>query len=250
MIPMDLHTHTVASGHGTCQTIADLARAARQKGMSVLGISDHGPATPGSCRESYFRSLKIAPGKRAGIKLLYGAEANILDESGRLDLCSETMAGLDYVIASLHSQTFSPADSAKNRSQFSAADLTETERNTQALLSAMKNPYVRIIGHPDDVNFPIDACRVVQAAIENHVILEVNEASLSPQGYRGDTKNNMSALLTLCLRYRHPILLSSDSHGSLGIGEASRSLALVREIGFPYELILNYLPPERFLQFR
>ena len=70
---MDLHTHSVASGHGTTQTIAELAKTACARGIHVLGISDHGPATPGSCRESYFRSLKTAPHKRCGITILYGA---------------------------------------------------------------------------------------------------------------------------------------------------------------------------------
>ena len=105
-LPMDLHIHTVASGHGSMDTITDLAKAGAKRHMLCLGISDHGPATPGSCEEPYFRSLKMAPQKRAGIRLLYGVEANILDENGRLDLRTDTLKGLDYCIASIHPKSF------------------------------------------------------------------------------------------------------------------------------------------------
>ena len=106
MLPIDIHTHTVASGHGTTDTIADLAKGAYKKGMTLLGVSDHGPATPGSCKESYFRSLKSAPHSRAGIPVLYGAEANILNENGALDLPDSILENLDFCIASIHPQSF------------------------------------------------------------------------------------------------------------------------------------------------
>lgn len=48
-----------------------------------------------------------------------------------------------------------------------------------------------LIAHPDDANYPVDAISLVQGAVENKVILEVNEASLSPAGYRGNARPNM-----------------------------------------------------------
>ena len=45
MYVCDMHTHSIASGHGTSRTIADMAKAAAAKGIQVLGITDHGPAT-------------------------------------------------------------------------------------------------------------------------------------------------------------------------------------------------------------
>ena len=41
----DIHTHSIASGHGTTCTISDMAKAASKKGLKLLGISDHGPGT-------------------------------------------------------------------------------------------------------------------------------------------------------------------------------------------------------------
>ena len=55
----DIHTHSIASGHGTTCTISDMAKAASQKGLKLLGITDHGPATlakPDLFAQEAFRS--------------------------------------------------------------------------------------------------------------------------------------------------------------------------------------------------
>ena len=36
----DIHTHSIASGHGTTCTISDMAKAASRKGLKLLGITD------------------------------------------------------------------------------------------------------------------------------------------------------------------------------------------------------------------
>ena len=41
----DIHTHSIASGHGTICTVSDMAKAASRRGLKLLGITDHGPAT-------------------------------------------------------------------------------------------------------------------------------------------------------------------------------------------------------------
>ncbi len=87
----DIHTHSIASGHGTCATMTDMAKAANAAGLKMLGISDHGPKTLGGGRISYFRSLAFAQPKRLGVRMLYGAEVNILDQEGKLDLDDEIL---------------------------------------------------------------------------------------------------------------------------------------------------------------
>ncbi len=57
----DIHTHSIASGHGTNCTISDMAKEAGRKGLKLLGISDHGPGTLVSGTSSYFRSLPFCP---------------------------------------------------------------------------------------------------------------------------------------------------------------------------------------------
>ena len=44
---MDMHTHTIASGHAY-NTIYEMARWAASKGVALLGITDHGPRMEGT----------------------------------------------------------------------------------------------------------------------------------------------------------------------------------------------------------
>ena len=83
---IDLHTHSLSSGHGSMDTITDMAKAASKKGIQILGVSEHGPATVGSAKPSYFRSLRLAGRNRCGSTILYGAELNIIDTYGDVDL--------------------------------------------------------------------------------------------------------------------------------------------------------------------
>ena len=47
---LDLHTHTLASGHAY-GTIRENALAAHEKGLAGLGVSEHAPGMPGTFRE-------------------------------------------------------------------------------------------------------------------------------------------------------------------------------------------------------
>ena len=82
---LDLHTHTIASGHAY-STLQEMAKAASDKGLQILGITEHAPSLPGACNPIYFRNLHIIPREMYGVRLLLGAELNILDTTGRLDL--------------------------------------------------------------------------------------------------------------------------------------------------------------------
>jgi putative hydrolase len=221
---IDLHTHTIASGHGSTDTIIDLAKSAKSRGITTLGISDHGPCIAGSAKPSYFRGLSFAPKEHFGVHMLYGVEVDILDNKGRLDLNDEILARLDYVIASMHS--------------LSRASGTLNE-NTTAYIHAIQNPYVKFLGHPDDTEFPVDYRAVILAARNNGVALEINNASLSPDGYRGDTQKNARTILELCMHFKNPIILGSDSHGKEHVGDFTYAKKLIDEVGFPNELILN-----------
>ena len=75
----DVHTHSIASGHGTTCTVSDMAKAASKKGLKLLGITDHGPGTLAAGTSSYFRSLSYSPKKRFEIELLFGVELMLMD---------------------------------------------------------------------------------------------------------------------------------------------------------------------------
>ena len=91
-----------------------MVKAAKARNLKMLGISDHGPATLGGGRVSYFRNLRYAQRERLGIQMLYGAEANIINRKGNLDLGDDILKGLDYVIASMHQPTIKPGTAEEN----------------------------------------------------------------------------------------------------------------------------------------
>ncbi len=220
----DWHIHSIASGHGTLDSVTDIAREAAKRGMKLIGISDHGPATLGGTALSYFRNLPLCEPRRFGVEIRYGAEANILNGNGTLDIPDEILEKLDYCIVSMH------------RPIYKSGTVPE---NTNAHIRAMAHPKVKIIGHCDDGRFPVDYDELVRASVTLGVTPELNNVSLSPDSYRLDCRANATRLLEACAKYNCPILLSSDSHGRKHIGEVAYAMELIKEIGFPLTLIKN-----------
>lgn len=224
MFEFDPHTHSVASGHAGTSTVTDIAKQAKEMHLNMVGITDHGPATMHSARTAYFRNLAYAPKKRCGIDILYGVELNILDYAGTVDLEDEILEQLDYAIVSMHTPNLKPGS---------------MEENTFAYVNAMRHPKVKIVGHPDDVKYAVDYEALVVAAGHFGVALEINNSSLSPEGYRGDTRENVRAILKMCSKYERPVVLSSDSHGHKNVGDFTYAVKMLEEMHFPERLVLN-----------
>ena len=220
---LDLHTHTVASGHAYC-SLREMAKAASEKGLEVLGITEHAPSMPGTCHKFYFNNLKVVPREMYGIQLLLGSEVNILDAQGTVDLGQHTLSSMDVVIASLHTPCMKPASKLEN---------------TEAYLNVMKNPYVNIIGHPDDGRYEIDYEALVQGAKEYGKVLELNNHSMDPECTRENAVENDTVMLELCKKYQVPVVMDSDAHFDLLIGEFDLARDLLEKLDFPEELVLN-----------
>lgn len=220
---MDLHTHTVASGHAY-NTIYEMARSACEKGLKLLGIADHGPAMPGSSDAIYFSNFKMLPRELYGVKMMFGCELNIMDHDGTVDLPEHILEKLDYAVASIHGIGY-PAGTVS--------------QNTRAYLKALENPYVQIIGHPDDSGFPADYETLVHAAREHHKLLEVNSTSLGPKSVRSGGRENYLVMLDWCKRLGQPIIIDSDAHCEVDVGNHARAIQLLEEVGFPEALIVN-----------
>lgn len=220
---LDLHTHTVASGHAY-NTLYEMAKSAADKGLLLFGSSDHAPRMPGSCHDFYFSNLQVVPRTLFGIRILLGCELNILDYEGNVDLRPDILPTLDYAIASIHMPCYQNGTAAQN---------------TAAYVGAMKNPYVRIIGHPDDGRFPVDHDTLAAAAKEHRVLLEVNSSSLSPDSFRKGARENYVKLLERCRHYGTSIIIDSDAHVEADVGNHQAAQELLTQISFPQELIVN-----------
>lgn len=220
---LDSHTHTLASGHAY-STIHEMITAAEKKKLSLLAITEHAPEMPGSCHRIYFDNLRVIPRKYGDITVLFGAELNILNRKGEIDLPEKTLEQLDVVIASIHPPCYSENNS---------------EAHMEAYLNVMKNPYVNIIGHPDDGRYPLDYEILVKAAREHHKLLEVNSSSLAPTSYRVNARENYVEMLEYCRKYEVPVVIDSDAHIDQAVGEHSLAWELIMEMAFPERLIAN-----------
>ena len=222
-ILVDTHTHTIASGHAFC-TIHEMARAAKEKGLEAIAITEHGPTMPGGAHLYYFKNYNMLSRCWDGIPVLFGVELNILDEKGTLDLPDHIIKRMDITIASMHTRCY------ENKGK---------EINTQAYMKLMDRGDVDIIGHPDDGRFPVDYEQLVAYAKKTGTLLEVNNHSLNPDSTRAGAHDNCLEMLTYCREMRVPIVLGSDAHVDTQIADTTYSFLVLQEVNFPEELVAN-----------
>lgn len=220
---LDSHTHTIASGHAY-STLHEMVKAAADQGLELIGITEHSMAMPGTCHEYYFMNMRILPRRMCGIEVLHGAEVNIIDFKGNLDMEEYLLRMMDVVIASMHTPCLKSGS---------------CEENTEAVIGAMRNPYVNILGHPDDSRFPLDYEAVVRTAKEEGVLIELNNNSLHPLGARQNPIPNDIEILKYCRKYNAPIILGSDAHTQEDVGNHRFVQILLEAVNFPEELIVN-----------
>ena len=223
---LDLHTHTIASGHAY-STIKEMAQAASEKGLKLLGITEHSMTMLGTCHAFYFQNMEVIPRERFGVEMMFGSELNIIDYDGHVDMEERILNMLDYAVASFHTPCIKPGSMAEN---------------TRAAWKVMENPHVLILGHPDDGRFPLDYEEIVRASKETGTIIELNNSSLHPESFRDNAFENDRILLKLCMKHDVPVVVDSDAHVDIDVGNHIYAQKILEEVGFPEELILNDRP--------
>jgi DNA polymerase (family X) len=162
-----LHAHsTWSDGKATIRQMAD---AARQMGMTYLGMSDHSKLAAyagGMSAEAVRRQqeeIDALNAEYAGdFRVLKGVECDILKD-GALDYDDETLATFDFVIASIHSNFNLPPD-----------------EQTARLIRAMEHPACSILGHPtgrillEREGYSPDMEAVIERAGQLGVAIEIN----------------------------------------------------------------------------
>ena len=96
----ETHSHTLAGSHAY-STLYENVKAAAKKGLKFLCVTEHAPKMIDGPHEWFFNNLPATiPDVLDGVIVLKGAEANILDFKGSLDLSEKQLEHLDWVIAS------------------------------------------------------------------------------------------------------------------------------------------------------
>jgi putative hydrolase len=230
-LAVDVHVHSVASGHAF-GTVGELLRVAAERGLCVLGISDHGPAMAGAPQEGYFTMAPDFARWPSPVRLLLGCEANILDLDGGLDLSPRTLAALDYVMAGLHSRT--AYDQVGNT----------PENNTRAVLACLERHSPDVLTHPLNPRFPLHLGDVVRSAARCGVTLEVNARVLwdAPHPLVEEHRRFLDRALT----EGAALILGSDAHIPPLVGDVTPLRPLLGALHAARDRIVN-ADGERFL---
>lgn len=218
MLKVDFHSHSHFSLCGL-HSVLEMLTAAKNKGLAALAITDHGSMLKGSIPSTFFdRLFDPVP----GIRLLKGMECNIAGDNGEIDFPMRYLPWVDIVLLGLH-----PHLPKKQTAQ----------HNTGLLLKALeKNPFVDIVTHPEDVEYPVDFKDVSLFAKEHGIALECNNSKILNNRV---SKELMMEYLNVCKDIGCLIAINSDAHaiGEIGLDDSVRPL--LQTVGFPENRIVN-----------
>ena len=215
----DTHTHTLASNHAYSTVMENIA-AAREQGLLYMAMTEHGPKMPDAPHIWHCVNQWEVPSLYKGLNILHGIEVDVMDEDGTLDIDNRVLAGLEWVIASMHGPCFAPA--------------TEQE-HTRAWMKVAENPHVDVIGHCGRGNYPFDHEKVIRAFKEYGKIVEINNATLQKSANHAACAD----IARVCKRLEVPVVVNSDAHFAARIGVFDQAVALLEEVDFPKKLIIN-----------
>jgi len=220
-IQADTHTHTIASTHAY-STVMEMISGAAKAGLKGIAITDHATAMPDSPHIWHFHNIKrCVPKKYDGVEVVCGVEANIMDYEGNLDFPEKELKPLDWVVASMHMDLIKPST---------------VENITNSYLKLCENPYVDVIGHCASPNFMFDYEKVLKAFKEYEKLVEINENSIF---HKKKFRENYVEIIKICKKYEIPVIVNSDAHICVHVGQVGESIKLLEELNFPEKLVIN-----------
>jgi putative hydrolase len=229
----DCHSHSDWSDGGS--PIEEMARAARDLGHEYLVLTDHSPrltVAHGLSPERLREQLEVVAAvneQLAPFRLLTGIEVDIL-EDGALDQEEELLAGLDVVVASVHSKL-----------------RMESAPMTQRMIRAISSPHVDILGHctgrmvagrgrPEST---FDAAAVFAACAQFDTAVEINS--------RPERLDPPKRLLRQALASGCRVVIDTDAHAPGQLEWQINGCIRAAACEVPVDAILNAQPAEALL---
>jgi DNA polymerase (family 10) len=215
-------------------SLAAMARAARDAGLEYMAITDHTVTlamTRGSDAVKLRRQMREIDRLNrtlGGLRILKGAEVNI-NKDGTLDIDDDVLAELDVVGVAVHSYFDLPRDAM-----------------TARILRAMRNPHADILFHPTGRKilkrepYDVDIDAVIATAKETGTVLELDAYP--------DRLDLRDEHVRKAITAGVPIVIDSDAHSvnhlgfprRYGVDQARRGWARAADV-------LNTRPVEGFL---
>lgn len=228
-----VHNHSTYSDG--LHTLKEMADYVRDSGFKYFVISDHSKSAgyaSGLNEETVlmqWNEIENLNNQYAdGFKIYKGIESDILAD-GSLDYSHDILAGFDIVIASVHS----------------VLNMDE-EKATRRLITAIENPYTRILGHPTGRlllarrGYPVDYKKVIDACAANNVVIELNA---NPQRLDLDW-----TWIPYALGKYVKVAINPDAHSKESIHYIKYGVAAARKGGLTKDMCLNTMNKEAFDQ--
>jgi len=231
-LKLDLHVHTIASGHAY-NTILELVEEAKKKKMKVIAITDHTPLCS-LTDEHYFLGLKNIPDTINGIRVLKGIELEVVDTTGKVAVSHKDIDSVDFVLLGFHPEV-------------EDLDLTDKNETAEALIKGLKKiPKAKIISHPFSTFAEVDIIKISEYACKNNILLEVNLAHLNPRlNLKRCDMDRLKEMIAIVKKYNKKVIVNSDAHFITWLGDDSfLTPKLMKEIGLTKEMIINNYPKE------
>ncbi len=235
----DHHTHTLYS-HGILRphakgTIEENVKAAYEKGLRSIAITDHGPGhlTYGvkhedfpKMREEIDRLQEAYPDMR----ILLGVEANIWDKGSGLDIQDRDLPYLDLVLAGYH-YGVTNGHCVQNYLQdkgFRGGEERLREKNTRMILRAIEENSIQILTHPGDKG-PFDIGQIAEACAKHQVLMEINthHPHLSVEEIK------------IAAAYDVQFIIGSDAHRPQDVGKVEEAIRRAQEGGLSLSRLVN-----------
>ncbi len=217
------HAHSTYSDGSA--TLREMAEATRDMGLTYLGITDHS-------RTAYYagglsieeiqqqhKEIDELNQEWKDFQIFKGIESDILGD-GSLDYPEEILAQFDFIIASVHSQ-------------FNMS----SEEMTARIIRAIEHPSTTMLGHPtgrlllNRDSYPIDIYKIVDAAIANNVIIEINS-----NPYRLDLDWR---ILGYGREKGLVVSVNPDAHTIPGISDIQYGVGIARKGGLSAKHVFN-----------
>ena len=228
----DLHMHTTATD-GTA-SILEMIEAAKARGLKYIAITDHSKRVSmangldADRLRAQWKDVERVRAEVIGIQVLKGIECDILEDA-TLDLPDDVLAEAEWVIAVLHYGLRQPQAQIMAR-----------------LMTAVQNPYVHLIGHPQarylgKRSRPAVAMNMkefLKATADHGKMLEINA-----HPHRLDLDDiNTAAARDMGI----PIVINTDAHAVTGFDVLEYGVSQARRAGLEPKDVANTKPWEEF----
>ena len=228
-----IHCHSTWSDGKA--TIAEMARAAKDRGWSYIGITDHSQAAfyaGGLSPErvlAQHEEIDALNAESPAFRILKGVECDILAD-GTLDYDQALLDRFDFVVASVHSR-------------FSMDLTTMTDR----VLRALDDPHLTVLGHPTGRlllsrdAYAIDMHAVIAKAGAVGAAVEINA---DPQRLDLDWR-----LIPEARAHGVTLEIGPDAHSTTGLDNMAFGVGIARKGGVEAAHVLNAWPVDDVLAF-